>query len=61
MVVKPEDSHFLRGSPTRPNNQEEPLDLKLDSRKHVGDSPYEEDIAFAKPDASKVKCTGKGS
>jgi len=33
--------------------------------KHIGDSPYEvvvkpEDVAPGKPDASKVKCTGKG-
>uniref|UniRef100_T2MH46 Filamin-A n=1 Tax=Hydra vulgaris TaxID=6087 RepID=T2MH46_HYDVU len=40
------------------------IHIKMNN-KHVGASPYEvmvkpEDIAFAKPDASKVKCTGRG-
>ena len=85
----PEDLKHLRGSVVAPNGSEEPLNLQAGPNntivisflpkesglhyihikmhnKHVGDSPYEvlvkpEDIAFAKPDASKVKCTGKGS
>ncbi|XP_065679926.1 filamin-B isoform X2 [Hydra vulgaris] len=87
-ISLPDDLKKLKGSVVAPNGSEEPLQLQAGEKntivisflpkesglhyihikmnnKHVGASPYEvmvkpEDIAFAKPDASKVKCTGRG-